>query len=346
MRIVRAILALACLAGSGATAQADAEFELQGVGGFALSPDNATLAVGLTAKPEIVYLDTVAGKELKRVALEFQPGRMAWQDKTLFVAQKAGGVVHVLEAGTGKEAATATVGSTVRNLTCHPRRGLAFVTNISGELWMLNAKGRSMHIKRAKAHLAAVDPSEGKFLYTLYEGRVRTDLTRFTVLPNGVRFGPTLPNACGRNLYEVFVTGDGKQVGASCGGGYDEAGSRRRHYAIPMYGTADMKTMRGEIVPNGLAAAHPVLPLVAVVRMNAPPGSERHCHIVNTSTYAEVSKIPLGKRGGNPTVLTFGGKGRKLVCGLDTGKGVTRLVVMDLALTRAQEEALKKALPR
>jgi hypothetical protein len=346
MRIVRASLVVVCLTALGTTVQAKAEFEFQGVGGFALAPDNVTLAVGLTAKPELVYIDTTAGKELRRVAIEFQPGPMAWQDKFLFVCQKAGGVVHILEAGTGKEVATAKVGSTVRTLACHPRHGLAFATNIKGELWMLNAKGRSMHIKAAKAHVAAMDPSDGKSLYTLYEGRIRTDLTKLAVLPNGVKFGPTLQRACGRNLYGVFVTGDGKQVGASCGGGYDEAGSGRRHYAIPLYSTADMKTMLGEIVPNGLMAAHPVLPLAAVVRMNAPPNSEGYCHILNTSTYAEVSKHPLGKRGGNPMVLTFGGKGRKLVCGLDRGKGVTSLQIMDLTLTRAQEEAIEKAFPK
>jgi hypothetical protein len=346
MRIVRAILVVVFLAGSGTAVRANAGLEFQGVGGFAMSPDNVTLAVGLTAKPELVYVDTAAGKELRRVAIEFQPGRMAWQDKFLFVSQKAGGVVHVLEADTGKEVATATVGSTVRSLTCHPRQGLAFATNIGGELWMLNAKGRSMQIKAAKAHLAAIDPSEGKFLYTLYEGRIRTDLTKFAVLPNGVKYGPTLQKACGRNLYAVFVTGDGKQVGPSCGGGYDESGSGRRHYAIPTYSTADMKTMLGEIVPNGLVAAHPVLPLAAVVQMNAPPNSEGYCHVVTTTTYAEVAKMSLGKRGGNPTVLAFGGKGRKLICGLDGGRGATSLRIIALALTRAQEEALEKAFPK
>jgi hypothetical protein len=346
MRIVRGFLVIGCLSGLCTAVRADAEFKLAEVGGFAMSPDNTTLAVGLRPKTELVYIDTVAGKEVKRVEIEFQPGPMAWQDKLLFVSQKAGGVIHILDADSGKEVATAAVGSTVRNLTCHPRQGLAFATNISGELWMLNAKGKSMQVKRVKAHVAAMDPSEGKYLYTVYEGKIRTDLSKFAVLPNGLKFGPTLPKACGKNLYGVFVTADGKQVGPSCGGGYDEAGSGRRHYAIPMYSTADMKTMLGEIVPNGLMATHPVLPLAAVIQMNVPPNSEGGCHIVNIRTYAEVAKLPLGKQGGNPTVLAFGGKGRKVICALSTRKGVTTLQIRELTLTRAQEEAIDKALPR
>jgi hypothetical protein len=343
MRILRGILTVVCLGGFCTTVRANAEFELAGVGGFAMSPDNVTLAVGLTQKPELVYIDTVAGKELKRIAVEFAPGAMAWQDKVLFVSQKTGGVVHVLDADTGKETGTATVGSTVRNLTCHPRHGLVFATNINGELWMFDARGKARQIQGGKAHVAAIDPSEGKALYIAQELRVRTDLVKFTVTDSGVRLDSTMQNACGTNLYAIFVTADGKQVGVSAGAGYDESGSRKRHYAIPMYSTADIKTMLGEVAPNGMVAAHPVLPLAVVVRMNTPPNSEGTYHIVNTKTYAEVSKNPVGKKGGNPTVLAFGGKGKKAIYGLETGKGVTTLLVLDLKLTKDEEEAVEKA---
>ncbi len=345
MRTVRGILVVVGFVGSCTLVQASVEFDFAGVGGFALSPDNRTLVVALTPKAELAFIDTVAGQELKRLSVEFQPGKLAWQNKLLFVAQKSGGVIHILDADKGKEVASAKVGSTVRNLTCHPRHGLAFATNINGELWMLNAKGRSMQIKGRKAHVAAMDPAEGKFLYTTYEGKVRVDLAQFSVSDKGIRSGPTLPKASNANLYGVFVTGDGKQVGVSAGGGYDETGSGRRHYAIPMYSTEDMKTMLGEITPNGLMAAHPVLPLAAIVRMNTPPNSKGVCHLVNTRTYAEATKVPVGKRGGNPVVLAFGGRGRKLICGLEAG-GVTNLQILDLTLTKAEEEAVGKAFPR
>src|SRR5437879_2108388 len=94
----------------------EATFQLPAMGGFAVSPDNSKLVVSLTAKTELVYFDTVACKETKRVAVEFQPTQMAWGDKVLFVAQKASGLVHVLDADSGKELATGNANGPVRNL--------------------------------------------------------------------------------------------------------------------------------------------------------------------------------------------------------------------------------------
>src|SRR4051794_40634777 len=83
------------------TSHGEATFDLPAMGGFAVSPDNSTLVVSLTAKTELVYYDTVAGKEKKRVSVEFQPTQMVWGDKVLFVAQKASGLVHILDAKSG-----------------------------------------------------------------------------------------------------------------------------------------------------------------------------------------------------------------------------------------------------
>src|SRR5437899_7304991 len=76
----------------------ETKFNLPAMGGFAVSPDNSTLVVSLTAKAELVFYDTIAGKEKKRVTVEFQPTQMVWGDKVLFVAQKASGQVHILDA--------------------------------------------------------------------------------------------------------------------------------------------------------------------------------------------------------------------------------------------------------
>src|SRR5712691_9489787 len=73
----------------------DVKLDLPAMGGAAVSPDGATLVVSLTAKAELVYIDTVTGKEGKRVSLEFQPTQLAWGDKVLFAGQKGSGVVHV-----------------------------------------------------------------------------------------------------------------------------------------------------------------------------------------------------------------------------------------------------------
>src|ERR1051325_6475084 len=66
-------------------------FNLAGIGGGAASPDNVTLVVSLTSKADLVYIDTVAGKETKRVSVDFQPTLVAWSGKVLFVGQKSSG---------------------------------------------------------------------------------------------------------------------------------------------------------------------------------------------------------------------------------------------------------------
>ncbi len=66
----------------------EATFNLTAMGGSAVSPDNSTLVVSLTSKAELVYFDTLAGKETKRVTVEFQPTQMVWGDKVIFVRRK------------------------------------------------------------------------------------------------------------------------------------------------------------------------------------------------------------------------------------------------------------------
>src|SRR6516162_2993981 len=46
----------------------DIKLDLPAMGGAAVSPDGATLVVSLTGKAELVYIDTVTGKEGKRVS--------------------------------------------------------------------------------------------------------------------------------------------------------------------------------------------------------------------------------------------------------------------------------------
>src|SRR5689334_16669775 len=97
--LAAAILVLAVDRGRGG----EVKFDLPAIGGGSASPDGSTLVVSLTTKTQLVYYDTAAGKEAKRVTVEFQPTAVAWGGKVLFVAQKASGLVHVLDAATGKE---------------------------------------------------------------------------------------------------------------------------------------------------------------------------------------------------------------------------------------------------
>ena len=128
-------------------------FNLSGMGGGAVSPDNVTLVVSLTSKAELVYIDTVAGKETKRVTVEFQPTQMAWSGKVLFVAQKASGTVHVLDASSGKEIGSGKVGGAVRNLIAV--NGMGYASTISREVAAIDAKGTVTKTKAQGTFIAA-----------------------------------------------------------------------------------------------------------------------------------------------------------------------------------------------
>ncbi len=138
----------------------EAKFDLPSMGGFAVSPDNLTLVVSLTAKTELVYFDTQAGKESKRVTVDFQPTQLAWHEKTLYAAQKSSAQVHILDAQSGKELATGNAGGPVRNLVA--AKGICFASNDSRQVYAIDAKGRSAKTEAGGSFIAA-DPKGASF---------------------------------------------------------------------------------------------------------------------------------------------------------------------------------------
>ena len=137
----------------------DVKFDLPAMGGFAVSSDGTTLVVSLTAKAELVYFDTVAGKETKRVSVEFQPTQLAWGEKVLFTAQKGSGVVHVLDADTGKEIGQGKGESPVRNLAV--AKGICFASTSNRQVFAVDAKGTATKTD-AQGTFIAADP-KGEF---------------------------------------------------------------------------------------------------------------------------------------------------------------------------------------
>ncbi len=293
----------------------EATFKLPAMGGFAVSPDGATLVVSLTAKTELVYFDTVAGKETKRVAVEFQPTQMAWGDKVLFVAQKASGVVHVLDTNTGKELATGNASGPVSNLIVV--KGLCFASTPTRQVTAIDAQGTSTKTDAQGTFLAA-DP-KGAFLCTVIDGKATTDITKYTI--NGTKLvrGETFRSlrASLINVKGVQITADGKAFGVVAGGGWADM-DRKKHYSIPLYSTADMKSQLGELetgpYPSGFAV-HPDLPLLF-----ACTGKEGS--VFNAKSYVPVEKFaaPLANAGAAPpSVLAFVANGRKLAYGTSSG---------------------------
>lgn len=317
----------------------DATFNLPGMGGFAVSPDNSTLVVSLTGKTELVFIDTVAGKETKRVQVEFQPTQMAWGDKVLFAAQKSSGIVHVLDAKSGKEIATGNAGGPVRNIAI--AKGVCFASTDSREITAIDAKGMASKTNVQGVFIVA-DP-KGEFLYNCIEGKATTDVGKSAI--NGMNLARSdiffrSLRASLINVQGMGITPDGKSFGVVAGGGWSEQ-SGRRHYSVPLYSVEDMKSQVGELetgaYPGGMAT-HPVLPLVFAC--NGGQGA-----VFNAKTFVAGQKIdaPKGIEGPNaPSVLAFVGKGQKLAWGRanpDSGM----LKIYGLQLTDDQKAALAKA---
>jgi hypothetical protein len=287
------------------------KLDLPGMGGFAVSTDGSTLIVSLTAKAELAYVDTGAAKEKKRVKVEFQPTQLAWGDKVLFAAQKGSGVVHVLDADTGKELAKGNADSPVRNLVVV--KGYCFASTSNRAVYAFDAKGTTTKTDAQGTFLAA-DP-KGAFLCTVIDGRATTDVTKYTIDGKKLARGETFRSlrASLINVQGVQITGDGKAFGVVAGGGWADA-ERKRHYSVPLYSTEDMKSQVGELetgaYPSGFAVDADQPLLFACTAQN---GS-----LFDAKSYVKGEKLsaPLGKSGAaNPAVLAFVAKGRKLAWG-------------------------------
>jgi S1-C subfamily serine protease len=321
---------------------APATFNLPGMGGFAVSNDNSTLVVSLTSKTELVFFDTLAGKESKRVTVEFQPTQIAWSGNVLFVAQKGSGIVHLIDANSGKELAAGNASSAVRNLAVV--KGICFASTSDREVYAIGAKGKSTKTS-AQGTFVAADP-KGAFVYTCIDGRATTDVYKYKVE------GPILTNtnvsfrslrASLINVQAIGVSADGKQFGVVAGGGWSDL-ERKRHYSVPLYSTEDMKSQLGEMetgaYPCGMAS-HPVLPLVL-----ACTGKEGA--VFSAKSYAASQKFAAPQQtpgAAAPSVLAFVGRGQKLAWGTSSGDaGVLKFY--DLQLTKEQQAELNKGFSR
>jgi hypothetical protein len=334
------LVALVATVFVGTSGAQEATFNLPAMGGFAVSPDNATLVVSLPAKTELVFFDTVAGKETKRVTVEFQPTQMAWGDKVLFVAQKGSGLVHVIDLNSGKEVGMGNASGPVRNLVMV--KGICFASTSNRQVAAIDGQGKSTNATVQGTFLAA-DP-KGEFVYTCIDGKATTDVTKCKV--DGVKLTSTGQffrslRASLINVQGMGVSADGKQFGVVAGGGWADL-ERKKHYSVPLYATEDMKSQLGEMetgaYPCGMAV-HPVLPLMFAC--NGNQGA-----VYNSKSYVPGQKLksPQSTPGAaSPNVLAFVGRGQKLAWGTSSGeKGVLR--IYDLELTPAQQAELKKAL--
>jgi DNA-binding beta-propeller fold protein YncE len=330
-------------------------------------PDNKTFVVSIATKATLIYFDTVADKETKRVEVEFQPTILAAQGNKLFVGTKGTATVHVLDAATGKEEKEIKVpGEPLQALGCHPKKGLLYAVNTNNEVFSLDAEKGTATKTKAKGQLLAVDSGEGKFVYTgiqkpirdqlVIDGRPGQKLTvsfaqanlRAVMLKYEVDGSDLKPIAVNDNAAingrALAVSGDGKKIAMAGGGGWRSKTDPKANYAVAVFDTDDMQTLSGQVetgaYPSGIAF-HPVLNLGAAYK----DGHGAEIFLFSAKSFATKENIKV-KSGAGTNILTFGGQGAKVIFapmpGIG-GEGQSTIEFLPIPLTDQDREALKKA---
>ena len=333
-------------------------------------PDGQTLVVSVPTKGTLIYIDTTADKEIKRVEVDFQPTLLAAQGKNLFVGAKGSGTIHVLEADSGKEVKTIKVpGEALIALACHPVKGLLYSVNSNDEVFAIDAETGEASKTGARGQLLVVDPAEAAFVCTGIQKPIKERLVirgrtvslekanRRAIMAKYKVDGKNLiPEAANDNAAingnSLAVSGDGKQVAMSGGGGWESKTSATRHYAITFFDTSDLTTQLGQVetgpYPRAVAF-HPVLNLGAAYHN----GVANEILVFNSKSYITKDTIDAGKEGGmvGGSLLTFGGRGTKLIFatipfpvpGAAAGKDESEIKFVPLKLTDAEKETLEKS---
>ncbi len=336
-------------------------------GGWVMLPDGVTLIVSQPDRAQLVYVDTAAVKETKRVDLEFKPGPLAFQGDKLFAAAQGSSLVYVLDLMTGDVKKEVKVsGGPVLALACHPRQGLLYASTGERRVLAIDPEAGTAGATPAQGMYLAVDPVNGDALYTGIQGQIK-DTIEFRDLGGGrvvLQSGRSGENALllkyavkGDTLTPVGandnaatngaclrVSPDGKKVGIPGGGGYrPRSGTAGKGYAVALFSTDDVKSLAGVVecgaYPQNLAF-HPVLDLGVVDQSGST------LHLFNSKSLVEVGTIPFSTEGQTPgprsDLLTFGARGTKVVYH-DRRGGGAYLRFLPLTVSDKDREALDKA---
>jgi DNA-binding beta-propeller fold protein YncE len=263
------VLAVALITASLASGEVSVKLPSM-AGGAVMSPDNKTLIVSLPASGALLYFDTMGDKELKRVELDFQPGAMAIQGKSLFVTGKGSAVVHVLDVATAKETKRLKLtGDPVVNLACHPSKGLLYAVNPSDAVFTIDPSSDKVTPTKARGQLPAMDATDGKFVYAGIQKATKDVLVmkqkgknlessfakanRFALLLMYAVKGADLElvafdDHAAINGLDINVSPDGRRIAMAGAGGWSPPGNNaKRGYTIAVFDTSDLKTLMGQI---------------------------------------------------------------------------------------------------
>lgn len=342
-------------------------FEVAAPSGWLLWHDQVTLVVAQPKTAELVYFDTLAEEELRRVTLDFAPGKMVAQGDDFFVAVDGGGLVYQLDFESGEVRKEYTVpGNGITDLACHPEDGPIYAATSTYEVFAIDSKSRRVTKTEAVGNRVKVDPVEGRAVYT---GVLRNDVTDVFLIKVGRRGGIRIiydrwgPRSgilkyrtAGRrlrfdgvqenatvNAYQLYMTPDGKHIMMTGGGGWrppaDSPGTGGGYYTA-VFATSNLKTMVGKAPHAMNVAFHPKL------RLAVGNHSGRDLHLFDPRSFAEKETIHLADGADmRPLLLTFVGKGTKIAVwnGDNSENPREGLHFLPLALSDSDRELLIEA---
>jgi predicted Zn finger-like uncharacterized protein len=302
------------------------------IGGWAILADGSTLICSLPDQAQLVYIDTAANKELKRVGVPFKPELLAVQGKRLFVSVQNAGIVHVLDVDSGEsKKAIVIAGGGVAEMVCHPDHGLVFIaTPNSDRLAYIDPAALEAGLTAAPVKVVglnpaiasaypAIDATHPDTLYVAYQAHNRainipglspndTLLAKYLVVGKALQL-VEMSAGVAQHGYVVRVSHDGKQVAVSGGAGLISAGAGS--YKADRVGlfSADKLTSVSGVIECGAhpgdLAFHPALD-VGVLEQDSAPYSVRtghrtyeqvtpdqHLHLFNSKTLVEIANITL-----------------------------------------------------
>lgn len=368
-RLLRAPLLVALLAIPTARCLANGSFTVGEAGGAVVLPDGRTLIVSVPSEGKLIYFDTVDEKRVKEVEVDFQPGALAAQGGRLLAATKGGSSVHLLDAASGREEKEIKVsGEPVLAMACRPAGGLVYATDQGDDVYAIDlARGQATKT-RAKGQLIAVDPTDGKHVYTGIQKSIQEQLViergprgsarislssanrKALMLKYAVEGEQLVLKAANDNAADngrgMDLSPDGKMIAMAGGGGWRSKDARGGPYPIAVFKTDDMQEMVGQIevgaYPSSVAF-HPTLKVGVAFR----DGPRPELIVFNSKSLARKQSVKVSS-GGQFAFLGFGGEGTKAIyvtLGAGAKKGKAAVEIVQLPLSDQDKEALKKDRP-
>jgi hypothetical protein len=328
---------LALLATTAAAADADdtdvARFKLPSVGGWVMTGDNETLIVSVPTKNQLVYFDTVADKEVRRVEVAFAPTSLALQGKTLFAAARGASLVYVLEADSGSQQKKIKIpGEPVLHLACNPESGPLYASTAKHRIFAIDPAAGKVVRTKGRGLLLAADP-KGTALFAgmikPYREKIKVSggkdgalaiefdnvgqrgtLLKYVPAGKDLKLVDGNANAAVGAGGALVLSPDGQKIVLVAAGGWSSLDKKDRSGPV-VHGSADLKVALGA-VPCPAAqdiAFHPVLNLGVAL------GNNVDLTLFDAKSLAVRAKISVA--GAQHTLgldlLAFGGKGTKIV---------------------------------